>query len=109
MRDNTFKALVLNRDDDRTVANIRTLSEADLPEGDVLVAVEYCVSLLGVDSVMCPSSKRRQAWTRLARDLPADALARIAARTAALEEIPSLAADIIAGKVKGRVVVNPNL
>jgi len=38
----TFRALVLERDDEgATQAQIRTLSEADLPEGDVLVEVAY--------------------------------------------------------------------
>jgi acrylyl-CoA reductase (NADPH) len=37
----TFKALVLTQEDGRTVVSIRQLSEADLPDGDVLLAVEY--------------------------------------------------------------------
>ena len=38
----TFKALMLTQDDaGKTVAEIRRLSDADLPEGDVLVAVDY--------------------------------------------------------------------
>ena len=34
------------------------------------------VSLIGIDSVMCPAAPRREAWQRLARDLPRDALGR---------------------------------
>jgi acrylyl-CoA reductase (NADPH) len=37
----TFKALVLSQEDGRTVPGIRQLTDADLPEGDVLLAVEY--------------------------------------------------------------------
>lgn len=36
-----FKALVLNQEDKRTIANIETLDESQLPEGEVLVAVDY--------------------------------------------------------------------
>ena len=37
----TFKALVLTQEDGKTVSSIRELSDADLPDGDVLLAVEY--------------------------------------------------------------------
>ncbi len=37
----TFKALVLTQEDDKTVSTIKQLSNDDLPEGDVLLAVEY--------------------------------------------------------------------
>jgi len=37
----TFKALVLTQEDGKTVSTIKQLSNADLPEGDVLLAVEY--------------------------------------------------------------------
>jgi acrylyl-CoA reductase (NADPH) len=63
------------------------------------------VSLLGVDSVMCPRPKRLIAWQRLARDLDRDKLA--AARSdIGLENVVATAEAILAGKVRGRVVVN---
>jgi acrylyl-CoA reductase (NADPH) len=37
----TFKALVLTQEDGKTVSTIRQLGNDDLPEGDVLLAVEY--------------------------------------------------------------------
>ncbi|MEZ5588299.1 MAG: MDR family oxidoreductase [Sedimenticolaceae bacterium] len=37
----TFKALVLTQEDGKTVSTLRQLRDADLPEGDVLLAVEY--------------------------------------------------------------------
>ena len=37
----TFKALVLTQEDGRTVSTIRNLRDTDLPDGDVLLAVEY--------------------------------------------------------------------
>ena len=78
----------------------------DLPT-TVMPFILRGVRLLGVDSVMCPISRRKQAWARLVRDLPNSALGGIA-RVASLEEVPQLASDIVAGKVRGRVVVNPN-
>ncbi len=65
------------------------------------------VKLLGIDSVMCPVERRKQAWARLVQDLPDSALGDIS-YVASLEEIPQLAEDIVAGKVRGRVIVNPN-
>ncbi len=63
------------------------------------------VNLLGIDSVMCPRARRIAAWTRLARDLP---LAQLEAMTvpARLEDLPALADDILAGKIRGRVLVD---
>jgi acrylyl-CoA reductase (NADPH) len=62
------------------------------------------VKLLGIDSVMCPAEERRGYWQRLARDLP---LAKLDAMIveAKLGELPRLADDILAGKIRGRVVV----
>jgi acrylyl-CoA reductase (NADPH) len=63
------------------------------------------VSLLGVDSVMCPRPKRLVAWQRLARDLDRDKLK--ATRTdIKLADVPATAQAIIEGRVRGRVVVN---
>ena len=62
------------------------------------------VSLLGIDSVMCPAEKRRQAWARLARDLPLDRLDAMIV-PARLADLPRLAPEILAGRVRGRVVV----
>lgn len=65
------------------------------------------VQLLGIDSVLCPPEPRRNAWKRLAGDLPVAALDR-ATQVVALAEVPRLAEAIIAGQVRGRVVVDPN-
>ena len=63
------------------------------------------VNLLGIDSVMCPKPRREQAWARLARDLPL-ALLESMITEVKLEDLPRLAGEILAGKVRGRVVVN---
>ena len=62
------------------------------------------VTLLGVDSVMCPKARRIEAWARLARDLDP---AKLAAMTTTLPfgKAIEAAGDILAGKIRGRVVV----
>jgi acrylyl-CoA reductase (NADPH) len=65
------------------------------------------VNLLGIDSVMCPPKRRNEAWARLRADLP---LARLDAMTvtAGLGDVPRLAAEIVRGQVRGRVVIDVN-
>jgi acrylyl-CoA reductase (NADPH) len=65
------------------------------------------VTLAGIDSVMAPRDVRGEAWQRLARDLDA---AKLDAMTheIALDGAAAAAADIVAGKVRGRLVVNVN-
>jgi acrylyl-CoA reductase (NADPH) len=65
------------------------------------------VSLLGVDSVMAPKTRRLTAWSRLARDLDARALDVIATEINLSAAIGS-AAQLMEGKVRGRFVVDVN-
>ncbi|MEM6727606.1 MAG: acryloyl-CoA reductase [Pseudomonadota bacterium] len=62
------------------------------------------VNLLGIDSVMQPYAARERAWAALAQTLPMDTLEAMV-QPATLADLPGLGADILAGKVKGRVVV----
>ncbi len=62
------------------------------------------VSLLGIDSVQMPMPRRRQAWDRLARDLDVKKLASMT-KTIPLSGVREAANDILAGKIRGRVVV----
>ena len=62
------------------------------------------VRLVGVDSVQCPMPRRLAAWARLARDLDRAALARMT-RTIGLDEVIGAGERILAGGVRGRVVV----
>ena len=62
------------------------------------------VCLLGIDSVMCPIEPRKAAWQRLASDLDRTKLSEIT-HEISLEEIPQWGAKILAGEVRGRVVV----
>ena len=62
------------------------------------------VSLLGVDSVMCPRARRVEAWGRIARELDRALLARMTT-TIALADVIAHAPRILAGEIRGRVVV----
>ena len=66
------------------------------------------VSLRGVDSVYCPIERRTEAWRRLAQELPDSAFDEIGT-VIGLGDVPQAAANIIAGKIKGRTLVDPNL
>jgi acrylyl-CoA reductase (NADPH) len=63
------------------------------------------VSLLGIDSVMCPMPKRQHVWQRMGADLkPKGLLDSIAVETD-LAGVEAVCADILQGKVKGRTLV----
>ncbi|MGD7654306.1 MAG: MDR family oxidoreductase [Verrucomicrobiales bacterium] len=65
------------------------------------------VTLVGIDSVMCPRLERLEAWRRLARDLDVSKLERIGGEVGLSEVIP-LASQMLEGKLRGRVVVDVN-
>src|SRR5271170_6847670 len=65
------------------------------------------VSLLGIDSVMCPLTPRQEAWARLARDLPLEKLDTMT-ETVPLAALPDRAGRILKGEVRGRIVVDVN-
>jgi acrylyl-CoA reductase (NADPH) len=62
------------------------------------------VSLLGIDSVMAPKSLRLEAWKRLAQDLDHAKLASMTS-TIPLDKVIEAGPEILAGKVRGRIVV----
>lgn len=63
------------------------------------------VTLVGVDSVMCPRGDRLQAWARLATDLDVAKLGEIGQEVGLSEALP-LAGRLLKGEVRGRVVVD---
>ena len=79
---------------------------ADFP-ATVMPFILRGVRLLGIDSVMAPKPKRMAAWERLARDLDPALLDTIATEIA-LGEAIGVAADLLDGKVRGRVIVDVN-
>jgi len=60
--------------------------------------------LYGIDSVMCPIERRREAWKRLETELDRPKLAAMT-REIGLSGVPEAAASILAGQVRGRIVV----
>ena len=62
------------------------------------------VCLYGIDSVMCPLPQRQEAWKRLETDLDRQKLATMT-REIGLAGVPEAAASILAGQVRGRIVV----
>jgi acrylyl-CoA reductase (NADPH) len=62
------------------------------------------VCLLGIDSVMCPIGPRKEAWTRLAKDLDHAKLAEIT-KEIGLADVFDIGPKILAGQVRGRLVV----
>jgi acrylyl-CoA reductase (NADPH) len=62
------------------------------------------VSLIGIDSVMCPSERRREAWKRLASDIDAGKLAMMTSEID-LAGVMDAGRRIVEGAVRGRIVV----
>jgi acrylyl-CoA reductase (NADPH) len=62
------------------------------------------VTLSGIDSVMAPKSKRLKAWQRLAADLDRGKLDKLT-ETRRLADVTALAPEILAGHVRGRIVL----
>ncbi len=62
------------------------------------------VCLLGIDSVMCPIELRKTAWSRLASDLDRAKLTEIT-HEIGLGQVIDAGAKILAGQVRGRIVV----
>ncbi|MDP4024400.1 MDR family oxidoreductase [Methylobacterium sp. NEAU 140] len=99
-----------------TLANVLAMTKADgavaacgLAQGmdlptSVAPFILRGVSLLGINSVTTPQSKRREAWARLARELDLEKLAAMTSRIR-LEEVGRLGEAILDGKVRGRTVV----
>lgn len=75
----------------------------DLP-GTVMPFILRGVTLAGIDSVMAPPSRRQVAWSRLARDLD-PALLETVIEEVPLEGVVAKAQALMAGQVRGRVVV----
>src|SRR6204780_2957459 len=75
----------------------------DLP-GSVAPFILRAVSLLGIDSVMCPLPLRQEAWRRLERDLDRSKVAAMTSEIG-LAEVIAAGQRIVAGQVRGRIVV----
>ncbi len=89
-----------------TVAACGLAQGMDLP-ASVAPFILRGITLAGIDSVMAPQARRVEAWTRLAKELPADVI-DANTETIALADAIGLAPKLLAGQVRGRVVVDVN-
>jgi acrylyl-CoA reductase (NADPH) len=76
-------------------------------EATVLPFLLRGINLLGIDSGTCPTPRRRQAWARLAGELPLDKLDAMTSE-AVLADLPDRAKQILNGQIRGRLVVDVN-
>ncbi|MGH1407185.1 MAG: MDR family oxidoreductase [Rhodomicrobiaceae bacterium] len=63
------------------------------------------VTLVGIESVMCPKPKRLEAWRRLAEDLNVEHLTKMSSEIGLSEVIPT-SASLLKGVIKGRLIVD---
>ena len=88
---------------DGAIAACGLAAGMDLPSS-VAPFILRGVCLLGIDSVMCPLPLRKNAWERLARDLDRAKLSEIT-HEISLDQVIGMAPKILAGRVRGRIVV----
>jgi len=86
-----------------TVAACGLAQGMDLPTS-VAPFILRGVTLAGVDSVMAPKPVRIEAWSRLARDLDRGKLKALT-ETRPIGDVIALAPEVLAGKVRGRIVL----
>ncbi|OUL98052.1 acrylyl-CoA reductase (NADPH) [Variovorax sp. JS1663] len=87
-----------------TVAACGLAQGLDLP-ASVAPFILRGVTLAGIDSVQAPMARRLAAWQRLAAELPAEVL-EANTETIGLGDVIALAPRLLAGQVRGRVVVD---
>ncbi|MFP5514213.1 MAG: MDR family oxidoreductase [Alphaproteobacteria bacterium] len=86
------------------VAACGLAGSSDLP-GTVLPHILRSVTLIGIDSVMAPADRRASAWARLARDLDHGHLSSMY-EVHPFADLPALGERILAGQIRGRVVLD---
>jgi acrylyl-CoA reductase (NADPH) len=87
-----------------TVAACGLAQGMDLPTS-VAPFILRGVTLAGIDSVMAPMPKRKEAWDRLASDIDLVKL-KAMTETRSVRDVTALAPEILAGRIKGRIVLD---
>jgi acrylyl-CoA reductase (NADPH) len=100
----TLANVISQMNNDGTVAACGLAQGMDLPTS-VAPFILRGVKLIGINSVTTPLPRRQQAWDRIARDLNRSKLSALTTHVK-LEDVPRIAAEIVAGHVRGRVVVD---
>lgn len=86
------------------VAACGLVASPDLP-GSVLPFILRGVALLGVNSVEVQPERRRAAWQLMSDHLEPALIDRMTDRTIPLADVPAVAPEVLAGRIRGRVVV----
>ena len=100
----TLANVISQMNNEATVAACGLAQGMDLPTS-VAPFILRGVRLIGINSVTTPLARRQQAWARLARDLDLKELASLTTHVN-LDDVPRIAAEIVKGQVRGRVVVD---
>ena len=66
------------------------------------------ISLVGIESVYWPGEDRPRLWARMAEDFSGRNLLDLVEARIRLEDVPEAAAKILAGGVRGRILVRPS-
>jgi acrylyl-CoA reductase (NADPH) len=101
---NTLANVLATTREEGCVAACGLAQGADLPTS-VHPFILRGITLAGVNSVTQPSARRDQAWARLAADLD-PALLESMTTVEPLDRLPALAEKILAGRTRGRVVID---
>ena len=83
------------------------LAESPALPATVMPFILRGITLYGIDSVMAPLSAREGAWRRLADDLDRTRLASMV-KEISLADALDVGPDVLAGKIRGRLLVNVN-
>jgi acrylyl-CoA reductase (NADPH) len=100
----TLANILSQTKDEGVITAVGLAQGMDLPTS-VAPFILRGVRLIGINSVTTPLARRKAAWDRLVRDLDMAKLHALT-RHVKLEDVPAVAADLVAGKVRGRVVVD---
>ena len=104
--DNTLASVLAQTHYEGMVTACGLAGSINLP-ATVMPFILRGVTLRGIDSVMAPLKRRQRAWDSLAELVNLDLLRQIYS-VEPLSKVPALAGDILAGKIKGRVVIDVN-
>ena len=104
--DNTLASVLAQTRYEGMVTACGLAGSTNLP-ASVMPFILRGVTLRGIDSVMAPLERRQRAWDSLAELVNLDLLRQIYS-VEPLSNVPALTEDILAGKIKGRVVIDVN-
>ncbi|RAU99524.1 acryloyl-CoA reductase [Paenibacillus sp. YN15] len=98
-------AAVLSRIAYRGAVAVSGLTGGTAVPASVLPFILRGVSLLGIDSVMCPAAEREELWKLMANSWKPEQLDKLVNREVTLAELPQTLADILRSATRGRVLV----